>query len=133
MINPRLKYLITFVILLLIEIFIALFVSDEFIRPYVGDIIVVPVVYCFLRIIFPVKIKLLPLYTFIFAIFIELLQLVDILQYFSYLNNRFFNIILGSVFDFKDILCYFLGYLLILLTEFFLKSKKSITIKKDNL
>jgi len=32
--------------LLLIEILIALFVHDEFIRPYVGDALVVIVLYC---------------------------------------------------------------------------------------
>ncbi len=119
--NQRIKYLISFLVLLLIEIFIALFVRDSFIRPYVGDILVVPVVYCFLGTIFIHRLKELPHYTFLIAVLVELLQLANFLEYFPILNNRFFNILLGSVFDLKDILCYFIGYILIILAELSLK------------
>ena len=46
-------YLAAFVILFLIEAAIALWVHDRFIRPYIGDVLVVVLVYVFVRIFFP--------------------------------------------------------------------------------
>ncbi len=43
------RYLSAFFILLTIEVFIALFVHDNFIRPYIGDVLVVIVIYTFIR------------------------------------------------------------------------------------
>ncbi|MGL5821079.1 MAG: DUF2809 domain-containing protein, partial [Sarcina sp.] len=70
------KYLLAFIVLLSIEVFIALFVKDNFIRPYVGDILVVVVLYVFIK-SFISKVKNLPIYIFLFAFFIEILQYFD--------------------------------------------------------
>ncbi len=40
----RLKYLAVFIILLAAEIVIALYVHDSFVRPYMGDMLVVAVI-----------------------------------------------------------------------------------------
>ena len=80
--KKRFFYLIATLILLSIEVLIALYVHDDFIRPYVGDAIVVIVIYTFIRIFMPEKCRLLPLYIFIFAVAVEILQgihIVDIL------------------------------------------------------
>lgn len=37
--KKRLPYIIAFVILLVTEIYIGVFVHDKFIRPYVGDVL----------------------------------------------------------------------------------------------
>ncbi len=55
--KPSIKPLLTFrpvyftltVILLVVEILIAVYVHDRFIRPYFGDVLVVILVYCFLK------------------------------------------------------------------------------------
>ena len=62
--KARLLYLLSFLVLLGIEILIALFVHDEFIRPYIGDVLAVIVLYAAVRIIRPDGIRLLPLYIF---------------------------------------------------------------------
>ena len=62
----RLLYAIITLALLVVEILIALYIHDDFIRPYIGDVLVVIVIYTFIRIIIPEKIKLLPLYVFLF-------------------------------------------------------------------
>ena len=51
----------------LIEVLIAIYVHDAFVRPYIGDVLVVVVIYTFIRIFVPERCKLLPLYVFIFA------------------------------------------------------------------
>ncbi len=40
--QKRLAYLLAFVLLLVVEVCIALFVHDAFVRPYVGDVLPVP-------------------------------------------------------------------------------------------
>ena len=58
----RLVYIVATILLLCIEVIIALFVHDNFIRPYVGDILVVVVIYTFIRILIPDKIRILSIY-----------------------------------------------------------------------
>lgn len=103
------KYFIAFIVLLITEVVIALFMHDTFIRPYVGDILVVIVMYCFIRIFIPHKYKLLPLYVFLFAIGVEVLQYLELVNKLGFENNTFLRILIGSVFDWKDIFCYGVG------------------------
>lgn len=107
--NKHLKYVIITIILLTIEVLIALFVHDDFIRPYMGDILVVILLYTFVRIFIPEKIRLLPLYIFLFAAGVEVLQYFRIVELLGLENNRFFSVLIGSVFDVKDIVCYGVG------------------------
>lgn len=96
-------------LLLLIEVLIALYVHDRFVRPYVGDMLVVIVIYAFVRILIPDGCKWLPLWIFLFAAGVEVLQYLRIVEMLGFQNNAFFRILIGSVFDWKDILCYAVG------------------------
>lgn len=112
----RRKYLIIFLIIFLIECLIGTFLNHGFIRENIGEILVVPCIYTLLRIIFSNKIKHLAIYVLIFALIIELLQLLNITTLISS-NNKILSIALGGTFDIKDILCYVIGYVLIFLFE----------------
>lgn len=105
----RILYFIVTIILLFIEVMIALFVHDQLIRPYVGDILVVIVVYTFVRIWIPVGWNLLPLYVFLFAVLVEVLQFFHFTEVMGLSNNRFFAILIGGTFDWRDIICYGIG------------------------
>lgn len=105
----RLWYALAFLILLLTEVLIALFVHDSFVRPYIGDVLVVIVIYSFIRIFIPHKIRLLPLYVFIFAAGVEVLQLCNFVDLIGLGDIRFFRVLFGSVFDIKDVICYAAG------------------------
>ena len=111
--KKRLAYLFATLMLLGIEVVIALFVRDDFVRPYVGDVLVVVVIYTFVRTFVPEKIRLLPLYVFLFAVGVEGLQAVNIVEWLGLSNNRIFSILIGSTFDFKDIICYAVGCVLL--------------------
>lgn len=122
----RLKYFLGFILILIIEILIALYIDDKIIRPYIGDMLVIICIYLLLKTIFNDKIKKLSLYVFIFAVIIELMQYFNIMEYLSQ-NNETLSIALGKTFDIKDIICYFLGYMIIIIFEIF--SKKDIKNK----
>jgi len=121
--KTRYKYLIATIILLIIEVLIALFVHDDFIRPYVGDVLVVIVIYTFIRIFVVDKYRLLPLYVFIFAAFVEVLQHFSLVERLGLADNRFFRVLIGSVFDIKDIICYAVGCVILGLYEFYMYKK----------
>ena len=115
--KKRILYAVATLFLLLIEVIIALYVHDDFIRPYVGDVLVVIVIYTFIRIIVPEKCKLIPLFLFIFASGVELLQLANIVEILGVADNKFLKILIGSVFDIKDIVCYAVGCVILCMYE----------------
>ena len=115
--KKRILYAVATLLLLLIEVIIALYVHDDFIRPYVGDILVVIVIYTFIRIFIPEKCKLVPLFIFIFATGVELLQLANIVEILGVADNKFLKTLIGSVFDVKDIICYAVGCMMLCVYE----------------
>ncbi|MCR4776907.1 MAG: DUF2809 domain-containing protein [Saccharofermentans sp.] len=107
--RKRLPYLIATLVILIVEIFIGLFVHDGFVRPFIGDVLVVVLIYMFIRIFIPEKIRLLPLFVFLFAVVVELLQFIRIVEILGLQDNRLMSTIIGTSFDIRDILCYFVG------------------------
>ena len=125
--KKRIYNLIATVAIFCVELLIALFVRDKFIRPYVGDMLVVVLIYTALRIVFPEKPRLLPLYVFLFAAFVECLQAVNIVELLGLSDNRFFSVLIGTTFDWKDIACYGVGCVLLGVWEVVLwKRKKGV-------
>ncbi len=108
MMRKRLLNLALFLIILVIEVLIALFVHDNFVRPYVGDMLVVAVVYFFLRIFVPEKYPWLPAAVFIFAVAVEFSQYFCLADRFA-ITSPVLRTILGSVYDTMDIVCYGVG------------------------
>ena len=67
--KKRIFYIISFLVIFCIEVFIALYVRDSFVRPYMGDALVVVLVYSFVRIFIPTGVPRLPFYVFLFRLF----------------------------------------------------------------
>ncbi len=114
----RLFYLLAFLLIFTVELLIALFVRDRFIRPYGGDILVTVLLCCFLRIFFPNSVRLLPLWVFLFAAAVEFAQAADFVTLLGLGDSVFFRTLLGTTFSPADILCYGAGCLLFAGTEF---------------
>lgn len=121
--KKRVIYAVATVVLLAIEVFIALYIHDKFIRPYIGDVIVVVVVYTFVRIFIPERVRMLPLYVFIFAAGVEVLQLFHIVDILGLGSNRFMRILVGSVFDMADVICYGIGCVMLGIYEWRMAKK----------
>ena len=107
--DRRIVYLIIFCGLLAVEVCIALFVNDAFIRPYVGDMLVTLLLCCLCRVIVPNKVRLFPLYVFIFAACVEVSQYFDLVALLGLADNRILSIALGRTFSWIDIVCYAVG------------------------
>ncbi len=117
--KKRIRYAIAFLVLFIMETLIALYVHDDIIRPYIGDMLVVILIYCFVRIIIPVGYKWLPIYIFLFAAGIECLQYFHLVQLLGLQGYTFWRIVIGSTFDLKDIICYGGGCFLLSLSSYY--------------
>ena len=120
----RATYFAIFVAVLCIEILIGVYVRDAFVRPYVGDVLVVVLIYCLIRVIKPMGVRLMPLYVFAFACGVEFLQLIDVVGILGIPKGSVVAIIIGSTFSFPDIICYAVGCTIVAVTEFLVKIKK---------
>jgi uncharacterized membrane protein len=118
-------YFLATVIFLLIEICIALFIKDRFIRPFVGDVLVVVLIYCFVRTFLSVCYLKTAFGVFLFASLIETLQYFDYVKLLGLENNRILSIMMGRTFELTDYAAYFVGFLLIISIEKFYERHKT--------
>ena len=115
--NRRFPYWLSFFAVLAAEVCIALFVHDDFIRPYVGDVLVTVLLCCLSRVVFPKLHPALPVFGVSLAA--ELWQWLGLTKKLG-LDGTILGIILGSTADWRDIACYGLGCLLFAGAEYFL-------------
>jgi Protein of unknown function (DUF2809) len=111
------KYFIFFIFLLLVEILIASYVDDQFIRPYAGDYLVVILLYCLLRGF--VKISVVPAAAAVlgFSFLIETLQYFKLADKLGFPPGSLSRILLGDYFSWIDLLTYTLGIITVLCFE----------------
>ena len=122
--NINIKYFIAFIVLFIIEVVIALFINDKIIRPYIGDILIIVLMYTFIKSFIKKEIRFLPIYLFVFAAFIEIIQYINILGIIGLENNKVLKIIIGSTFDIKDILCYLIGSIILVIWKLLISNYK---------
>ena len=101
-------------ILLALEICIALFVHDNFIRPYFGDVLVTVLLCCLCRAVYPKLAPAMPV--FLFAVAVEFSQWLGLVNMLG-LQGTVFAVIMGTSFSWIDILCYGAGCLLFMGAE----------------
>ncbi|TGX55933.1 DUF2809 domain-containing protein [Sphingomonas gei] len=103
--------------LFLIEVVIALFVRDRFVRPYLGDTLAVIFVYAALRAAFRIQVIHAAAIALLIAILIELGQLFRVLDWLGLQDNPVARTVLGYGFEAKDLLAYAAGALIALAAE----------------
>lgn len=117
MLKFRLKCFIITIALLVTEICIALFVHDNFVRPYVGDFFVVILIYCFIQSFFKLPYFPTAVAVLIFSYIIETLQYFNVIKMLGLQHSKFAGIIIGTSFMWQDIIAYTAGIGLVILLE----------------
>lgn len=123
------KYFILTILLFLVEVSIAIWIDDNFIRPYFGDFLVVILIYCFLKSFLKVSVIVAAVATLIFSYIIETLQYLEIVKRLGLQHSRFANVVIGNSFAWHDILAYTLGILTVVLVERIIRKKDVRTVK----
>ena len=105
------------VLIFIVEVLIAVFVRDSFVRPYLGDVLVVILIYCFVKSfillpVFPTAISVMA-----FAFTIEFLQYIHIVDKLGLKKSTLAKTVIGTSFAWNDILAYVAGVVIILGVE----------------
>jgi hypothetical protein len=115
--KTRLVYGMAAAIVFFIEVTIALFLHDRLVRPYIGDVLAVVLVYLALRAVTPWPVVTAIVSTLAIAAAIEFGQYFHLLDWLGLSQNHMARVVLGGVFDLKDFACYFGGAALVLAVE----------------
>lgn len=105
-------YAVAAALLFAVEVLIALFVKDRFVRPYLGDVLAVILVFMAIRAVFAVGPWTAAAVALCVAVVIELGQLIGILHILGLAHHQWLRVILGTGFDVRDLLAYAIGALI---------------------
>ena len=119
------KYAILSVGLFVVEIFIALFAHDRIVRPFVGDMLVVILIFTLCRTVVKVNYFRLALCVLIFSFAVEIGQYFNLISILGLQHNALARIVIGMTFDVHDLLAYGAGVLLIFAIGLFAKFHSS--------
>lgn len=111
------KYFLLALILFFVEVLIAMYVQDSFVRPYGGDFLVVIFLYCLQKSFFKIPVKNAIIWVLLFAFLVEGLQYFHLIKVLGLEGNRVASTVLGSHFEWLDMLLYTLAAGTIFLAE----------------
>ncbi|MCJ0743773.1 ribosomal maturation YjgA family protein [Pedobacter montanisoli] len=114
------------ILLLLIEIGIALFIRDQIIRPYIGDVLVVILIYYFIKSFLDTPVRETAIGVLLFAYTIETLQYFNIVKVLGLSEFKILSVMIGNYFSWVDILSYTAGFVMVLFIE---KTRKTRYLK----
>ncbi|WP_240186749.1 ribosomal maturation YjgA family protein [Pedobacter namyangjuensis] len=106
----------------IIEVIIALYIKDNFIRPYIGDVLVVILIYYFVKAFIKAPVLPMAIGVLIFSYLVETLQYFQFVKLIGLANNKLANIVIGNYFAWEDIVAYTIGITIVLFIEtYFIK------------
>lgn len=112
----NLKYFLLTITIFLVEVLIATKLKDIFfVRAYLGDVIVVMLLYTFVKSFIEVNNEKLIVGIFIFSCFVEFAQYFNVAEKLGFQPGSLMYIVIGNSFSWIDILCYAVGCLLLYL------------------
>ena len=119
-------YFSLFITFFIIEVLIALYVNDNFIRPYLGDTFVVILIYCFIRSFFNVPTYPAIIAVLVFSYTIEILQYFKLVELLGLGDYTLARIVIGTSFAWGDLVAYTAGAIIVVTFDSFtLKGNKN--------
>ncbi len=118
------KYLIISCSILIVEIIIALFVNDQFIRPIFGDYLASILVFYLLATFLKTDLNKIAILSLLISYAIEFLQYIHILELLDLHKIKILNVLLGNSFSWTDMLAYTLGIMTVVLIHNYKKLLK---------
>jgi hypothetical protein len=104
--------------LVALELAIAAFVHDGFVRPYLGDALATVLVYCLLSSWWRAPAGRVVLVALLISYAIEVAQALHLLAWLGWQQSRLARLLLGSQFEWIDMLAYTLGAAAVLTIEY---------------
>ena len=110
-------YFVLAVLIFASGIVIAIFAHDRIIRPYLGDVLVVILIYCTLKSFIDSPVLSTALAVLAFSFVIEGLQYLNIVQRLGLQDSQIATTIIGTSFAWIDIVAYTFGIFIVLVCE----------------
>ena len=101
----------------IIEVLIALYVKDDFIRPYLGDTFVVILMYSFIRSFLNTPVFLTIIGVLLFSYGIEIMQYFKLVDLLGLGDYKLARIVIGTSFAWGDMVAYTAGAVIIWIAE----------------
>lgn len=120
------------ILIFIIEVLIALFVNDNFVRPYLGDVLVVILIYCFVKSFLNVSVLTVAIFVLIFSFTIEFLQFINIIEKLHLEKSKIARTVIGTSFSWIDLLTYIFGITIVLIIEKYWLKKSIKTVPNCN-
>lgn len=117
MLRFNFRYLLVAILIFIIEVLIALYVHDAIIRPYIGDVLVVILLYCLVKSFIDTPVVPTAIAVLLFSYLIETLQYFRYVEWFGLQDNHLANVIMGNYFAWTDLLAYTIGIAIVLVAE----------------
>lgn len=111
------SYFLIALLLLLTELFIAVYLHDAIIRPYGGDLLVVILLYCIIKSFADVPVFRTAIAVLIFSYMVEISQYFHLISLLGLEKSKVARLLLGYSFSLTDMLAYTLGIGLVLVAE----------------
>jgi len=113
----NLIYFVLALALLAIEVAIAAFLHDAYIRPFGGDFLVVILIYCIVKSAATIPVNNALAGVLLFAYLVEISQYFHLIKLLGLQSSLAARLILGTSFAWTDMLMYTLGVLAVWLLE----------------
>ena len=111
------NYLIAALVIFMAEVLIGLYVHDDLVRPWGGDVLVVVLLYCLVRGVTRLNVLAAASAVLVFSWFAEGLQYLQIVRILRLEDDAIARTIIGTTFSWLDIVAYTLGIVFVVGVE----------------
>ncbi len=117
-------YFVVFIGFFITEFLIAIYIKDDFIRPYLGDTFVVILIYSFIRSFFASPIYKTIIAVLLFSYSVEVMQYFNLVELLGLGDYKLARIIIGTSFAWGDLVAYTAGAIIIGIFEYYRMGRK---------
>lgn len=110
-------YALAALALFLVEVAIALWVKDRFIRPYGGDVLATILVYLALRVVTDLRVMPAALAALAISFLVEIAQALDLVTWLGLSHNQTARTVFGTSFAVGDLAAYSAGAIMVIIVE----------------
>ena len=111
------NYFLFFALVFVTEVLIALYVHDDFVRPYLGDVLVVILIYCFVKSFVRLVVWMAAVAVLAFAFGVEICQYLNLVEQLDLQDSKLARTVIGTSFSWLDLLTYIIGIAIVVIVE----------------
>lgn len=126
MLTFNIRYFTLATAIFITEVLIALYVRDQFVRPYMGDVLVVILLYCLVRAFLILPARPLALSVLVLSFAVEGLQYLQWVEWLGLSEYTLARTLMGTTFQWMDLVAYSVGFLMICGVESFRQKRVAV-------